>query len=338
MRRALTPLSWIYGAWVRRRNAHFDRPGVAERVSVPVVSVGNLSAGGTGKTPMVGWLAKSLLASDVRPAIVSRGYGGGAGKGPVVVSTGEGPLVDAAISGDEPWMLADAVPGAIVVVGSNRRAGARRAVELGADLILLDDGFQHRALARDIDIVLLDRTRPFDRDALLPVGLLRETPAALARAAWIVITRGETEAGAERLSAAARTANPRARVLYSDHHVTGFVDHRREPASTPKRAVAFCGVGHPERFRADLESLGVEIAVFQPFRDHQRISGKQLQRLQRAAAEHEAALVTTAKDLARIGPDAGAAYDLTALCIETRVGGGAALIEAILGLVNDAPA
>jgi tetraacyldisaccharide 4'-kinase len=330
-------LSWIYGAWMRRRNTRFDRPGASERVSVPVISVGNLSAGGTGKTPMVGWLATNLLQHGARPAIVSRGYGGGAGKGPVVVSTGEGPLVDASISGDEPWMLADSIPGVIVVVGSNRRAGARRAIELGADSILLDDGFQHRALARDVDIVLLDRTRPFYRDALLPVGLLREPPASLARADWIVITRGESAEGAERLLAAIRAANPEARVAHSDHRIGGFVNHRREPKAAPRRAVAFCGIGHPERFRADLEAQGVEIAAFRPFRDHQPLGRRRLRRLQQLATEHEAVLVTTVKDLARIGPAVSATYDLTALHIETHVIDGEPLIDAILKLVNRTP-
>ena len=335
MKRALTPLSWLYGAWVRRRNKHYDRPGAAGRVSVPVVSVGNLSAGGTGKTPMVAWLADRVIERGIRPAIVSRGYGGDAGKGPVVVSSGEGPLVDAAISGDEPWMLADSISGAIVVVGSERRAGARKAIELGAGLILLDDGFQHRALARDLDIVLLDRTRPVDRDALLPVGLLREPPSSLARADWIVLTRSASAAGADHLVAMIRASCPDARILHADHRPTGFVNHRREAVAAPRRAVAFCGIGHPDRFRRDLESQAVEVAAFHALRDHQRIDREQLRRLHQDAAAQEAALVTTLKDLARIGPEASAAFDLTALAIETRVIEGESLVEAVLALVND---
>jgi len=328
-RAALTPLSWLYGTWMTRRNAHYDRPGAAAHASVPVVSVGNLSAGGTGKTPMVRWLAETMLRRDVRPAIVSRGYGGSAGAGPVVVSHGDGARCTAGVAGDEPWMLANAVPGAIVVVGSNRAAGARKAVELGARLVLLDDGFQHRALARDLDIVLLDRTRPFDRDRLLPVGYLREPSSSLGRADWIIITRSASPQGAERLQDAIRALNPKAGILHADHSTAGFIDAAGAATPQPSRAVAFCAIGNPDRFRTDLERLGVSIAAFHAYADHRRIDESTLGKLRRQAADEAAVLITTEKDLARIGRDDASRVGLLVLTIRTEVPQGARLIEAI---------
>jgi tetraacyldisaccharide 4'-kinase len=324
-----SPLCWLYGAWIGRRNRRYDRPGASTQVSVPVVSIGNLSAGGTGKTPMVRWLAETMLAREVRTAIVSRGYGGAAGSGPVVVSSGDGPLCPAAVAGDEPWMLAHAVPGAVVVVGSNRTEGARKAIDLGARLILLDDGFQHRALARDLDVVLLDRSRPFDSDRLLPAGQLREPPSSLARADWIVVTRSPSAAGSERLQAAIRASNPSAPILHADHRPVGFFDAIGDAVPRPLRAVAFCAIGNPSRFRADLEGLGVSLAAFEPLRDHRRIGPGRLERLRARAVDQEAVLVTTEKDIARIGPALAQRFGVTVLAIRTRLNEGARLIEAI---------
>ena len=297
-----------------------------------MVSVGNLSVGGTGKTPMVRWLAETMISRAVRTAVVSRGYGGSAGPGPVVVSEGDGPRCDATVCGDEPWMLAHTVPDVLVVVGSNRTEGARKAIELGARLILLDDGFQHRALARDMDIVLLDRTRPFDRDRLLPGGRLREPASALARADWIVLTRSASPDGAERLQAAIRAANPKAPILHADHHPSGFFDALGAEVERPSRAIAFCGIGNPARFRADLEGLGIAVAGFTAAHDHRRVGPRRLERLRAEAADQEATLVTTEKDLARIGPATAQRYGVTVLSIQTRLSDEQRLIDAIARL------
>jgi len=337
LRTALAPLGWLYGTWVAHRNAHYDRPGANEAVCVPVVSVGNLSAGGTGKTPMVRWLAETMLDRGVPTAIVSRGYGGSARAGPVVVSEGDGVRCDAAVAGDEPWMLANALDGVIVVVGSKRIAAARKAVELGARLILLDDGFQHRALARNLDIVLVDRTRPFVADRLLPAGLLREPSSSLARADWIVITRSASADGAEALHDAIRAANPVAPVLHADHRSAAFRDARGDVAERPTRAVAFCAIGNPDRFRSDLEGLGVSIAAFQAYTDHRSIDEATLARLRRRATDADAALVTTEKDLARIGHANGCRVGLIVLPIRTVVCEGERLIEAIERIATGQP-
>ena len=337
VRPALLPLSWLYAAWIERRNSRYDRAGLAGGVDATVVSVGNLSVGGTGKTPLVRWLAERMIARAIPTAIVSRGYRGRAGAGPLVVSTGHGPSCASTVSGDEPWMLARAVPEAIVVVGSNRRAGARRAVELGARLILLDDGFQHRALARDLDVVLVDRSRPFDRDRLLPAGTLREPAASLARADWIVISRSPSPDGAKAIVAACRAAAPQAQVLHADHRATGFSDAAGRPREAPARAVAFCAIGHPERFRADVERLGVSLVAFHALRDHRVIGVKRLRRWKAEAQRREAVLLTTEKDLARIGPETAARFGVAVLAIETVVPAGDELLDLIHDLVRKRP-
>jgi tetraacyldisaccharide 4'-kinase len=329
LRAALTPLSWLYGSWMTRRNAYYDRPGTVAHVSVPVISIGNLSVGGTGKTPMVRWIAETMLGRGVRPAIVSRGYGGSAGTGPVVVSRGDGIECTARVAGDEPWMLASAVAGAIVVVGSDRTAAARKAADLGARLVLLDDGFQHRALGRDLDVVLLDRTRPFDLDRVLPSGSLREPASSLARADWIILTRSASPRGAGRLQDVIRASNPSARILHADHSAAGFIDAAGFAAPQPTRAVAFCAIGNPERFRSDLEGLGILIAAFHAYPDHRTISESMLDGLRRRATDEDAALVTTEKDLARIGREEASRTGLLVLTIRTEVPEGERLIEAI---------
>jgi tetraacyldisaccharide 4'-kinase len=289
-----------YGAALRLRNRLYDRPGAAQRVGVPVVSVGNLTVGGTGKTPLVGWLARHLVAAGRQPAVVSRGYRGRAGRGPLVVSDGAGPRCDAATCGDEPFLLARTLDSVRVVVGADRVAAARAAVHAGADVVVLDDGFQHRRLARDMDIVLLDASNPFGNYRLLPAGLLREPVSGLARADLVLITRsraGERLAVIERV---VRHHNPVAPILRTGHRLVGFFDDRGSQVESPARAVAFCGVGNPSRFRIDLESTGVEVVGFRAYRDHHAYAREEIDELVRLARERDAVLVTTEKDRVRM--------------------------------------
>jgi tetraacyldisaccharide 4'-kinase len=298
--------AWLYGAAVRIRNRLYDRPGAAERVGIPVVSVGNVTVGGTGKTPIVGWLVRRLQERGHRPAIVSRGYWGKAGEGPLVVSSGEGPQVEAEICGDEPYLLATQLPRAIVVVGSNRVAGCRKAAELGADLVVLDDGFQHRRLARDLDVVLLDAHSPFGNYHLLPAGLLREPVSGLRRADLIVITRSRPGENFMVLERVIRRHNTEAPVLRAGHRRAGFVDSHGRQAPRPNRAVAFCGIGNPAAFITDLEAEGLEVVTWRTFRDHLNYTVEQWRELSEIALREEAILVTTEKDMVRLP---GAALD-----------------------------
>jgi len=188
-RLSLRGLSWPYGAVVRMRNGLYSQEWLtAHTAEVPVISVGNLTAGGTGKTPLVAWLANYLRSKSLRVAVLTRGY-----KARETVDT-------ARPATDEPAELAAMCPEVPVVIDPDRVAGATKAVRNhGAQVLLLDDGFQHRRLARDLDILTIDATLPFGYDRLLPAGLLREPVAGLARAHAAVLTRCDQATDDERL-------------------------------------------------------------------------------------------------------------------------------------------
>ena len=329
----MNPLSWLYGLAVARRNRRFDAGVGVQQAPLPVVSVGNLSTGGTGKTPVVRWLAEQLRERGRQVAIVSRGYGGKAGVGPVVVSRGEGPLESAELVGDEPWMLAALLPGVCVVVGSDRVRGAKQAQQLGADLVLLDDGFQHRFLARQFDLVLADASRPFWDAALLPIGRLREPVDSLHRADALMITRDRSQATRERFRSELAQRQIALEVYSSDHQSAGLFDSQGNEVSVPPRAIAFCGIGHPQRFRQDLERLGIELVDFIARRDHQRIREDEFRGWVRRAATEEAALITTDKDRARLGALADGS-PLRTLRITTAIDRGDELLERILAAIT----
>jgi len=332
---ALRGPAWVYGKAVARRNRRYGRPGAVTRAELPVISVGNLTVGGTGKTPIVAWIARRLSAAGRRPAIVSRGYGGNAGRGPLVVagSTG-GPRVEAARCGDEPWLLARTLAGTIVVVGADRVAGAAEARRIGAELILLDDGFQHRRLARDLDVVLLDAVRPFGNGRLLPAGSLREPPDSLGRADVVVLTRAVPgERHEESCRRIARHA-PGTPLLRSTHRATGFVDADGAAMPTPDRVVAFCGIARPASFRASLDALGVAVAAFEPFRDHHPYTVAELGRLRRRAEAEGAVLVTTEKDMARLIALPDGAHAVAAVRIEVEFDDDTPLWRAVADLAK----
>jgi len=299
-RTLLRPLAGVYGLLTALRNRFYDDPRRVHRASLPVLSVGNITVGGTGKTPLVAWLATGLQSDGRRPAVVSRGYGGTAGRGPLVVSVGQGPQVSADSCGDEPRMLAESLPGVVIVVGSDRRRGVEEARRLGADTVILDDGFQHRRLARDLDVVLLDASDPLGGNALLPAGRLREAAGGLVRAGVILVTRDPTKERFAEVERLARRYNPDAPILAAGHRRVGFFGPGGEPVPRPGRIVAFCGIGNPASFRSDLESEGCEILRFEARRDHHAYGAAELRDLGRAAGAAEATLVTTEKDLARL--------------------------------------
>jgi tetraacyldisaccharide 4'-kinase len=263
------------------------------------VSVGNLTVGGTGKTPLVGEIVARLSAAGHRPSVVSRGYGGRAGRGPLRVAASPGIGLGPAVTGDEPWMLATRFPGVPVLVGSDRYRGVLAAAEDGAGVAVLDDGFQHRRLARDLDIVSLSAERPFGNGRLLPAGPLREPGTSLRRADLIVFVGGDgTDPTPEEFSALGLV--PRFGILRARRRPVGFAGASGEPAPRPERAVAFCGIGDPSSFRRAMESLGVALAEFVGFPDHHRFSGAEIAALLDRARREEAPLVTTEKDLARL--------------------------------------
>ena len=311
----LTPPALAYRAAVAWRNHRYDRPGAAVHPGIPVISVGNLTVGGTGKTPFTAWIAARLLEEGCRPAVVSRGYGGKSGRGPCIVSRGSGPMVSAAVAGDEPLLLARLLPGVMVVVGSDRVAGARAAREAGADVLVLDDGFQHRRLARDLDLVLLDSHDPFGAYRLLPSGPLREPVTSLKRAHAVILTRSRPGEPFPFLERVIRRHAGDVPLLRAGHRATGFVDAAGSVQPAPARAVAFSGIGSPDAFLQDLVREGVEVVEERRFPDHHRYRAGELAEIARLARTKTAAPVTTEKDLARL-PAPASLPGLLALRIE----------------------
>jgi tetraacyldisaccharide 4'-kinase len=273
-------------------------------VSVPVISIGNLTAGGTGKTPLVEMLIELFLAEGKRPVVVSRGYGRQS-RGVIVVSHGCGAEVDVHTGGDEPVEIAHRFPSVGVVVGEKRVDAAMQAVgELRPDIIVLDDGFQHRYLKRDLDIVVLDARRDLDRELLLPAGLRREPRSSLRRAGLLVISRAADD---RPLPWEARvrevTDAPLVRCRYAIQSLHR-VDNDEQVAvdvlgSTP--LVAFSGIGHPEGFRNDLMSMGLNVVEHRIFPDHHWYRENDLRSLVTDAKVQQAAgFITTEKDAVRL--------------------------------------
>jgi len=293
-RAGLTVLASGYRAGLALADLRRRLPGGVRRARCPVASVGNLTVGGTGKTPMVAYLANLVAGEGYRPLIVSRGYGAERGA-----------------MNEEARELAERCPGIPHVQGADRlRAVRAYAAAHPCDVAILDDGFQHRRLARDLDIVLLDALRPFGYGHLLPRGLLREPPSALRRADVLVVTRADlvdAEALARVKEAAERYAGTAAPVLTAEHRPAGlvFADGSRAPSEwlAGRTVAAACAIGNPEAFRRTLERLDARVVRLDAFRDHHAYTAEDLSRLAGAAREAgAAALVTTGKDFVKWRP------------------------------------
>lgn len=272
----------------------------------PVVSIGNLTVGGTGKTPAVELAVQTLAAMGRRVAIVSRGYRRKSSGVQIVADTASIRL-DPTDAGDEPFLLARRLPRVPVVVGANRYDAARLAVErFGATAIVLDDGFQHRTLAKDVEIVMARARNPWGNGRLLPHGPLREPLAALARAALIVAAGAERAGDAEEVIATACRHAPGVPVVTARYvPVETWEASRQKPLRLEelagRRLVAFAGLASPDAFSRTLETLNVEIAHFATFLDHHWYSAADLTVLDaRAAAVGAEGLVTTEKDWLRL--------------------------------------
>ena len=308
LRAVLRLASIPYGWAVRYRNGRYDRQAASvHRVGVPVVCVGNLTLGGTGKTPLVEWIAAWFRERGVRVAIVSRGYGTGAG-----------------VANDEAMELALALPDVPHVQNTDRVAAARQAVEQhGAELIVLDDGFQHRRLGRDLDIVLLDASQPFGFDQLFPRGTLREPVDSLRRASAVILSRADMMDAAGRKAVENRVTHlaPDAPWCEVVHRPTALMNSAGERLPVEhlqgKRAAAFCGIGNPTGFRHTLDSLGCRCTGWQSFADHHTYSPEEVQRLGTWAdgADAEIALCTR-KDLVKLKSHTLGSIPLWAVCIE----------------------
>jgi tetraacyldisaccharide 4'-kinase len=286
------PASMAYGAVVAWRNRRFDRGRGVRRLAVPVISVGNITTGGTGKTPMVAWIAETLRARGVKPMIAMRGYAAPRGG-----------------AGDEEREYAQRLPGVAVVAHPDRHRALTAALgSTHAGCVLLDDGFQHRQLARDLDLVLIDAGAGALEDRLLPAGHLREPAAALQRAHGVIVT-GAADVDpdlARRIAAVAR----RPPLAWCRHAWAGLALHGPEPGAARaapaawlegKRVLVMLGVGRPERVRRQVEQARATIAAELAARDHQRYGAAALERARRMCRGLDA-MVVTLKDWVKIAP------------------------------------
>ena len=289
MRGSLRFAGLFYSAAIRIRNWFYDKRFLGtNKASVPVISVGNITAGGTGKTPLVALLAGQISANN-KCAILTRGY-----------KTNQG------IS-DEVALLSQACPGIPVVVNPNRVTGAAEAVTQGASVLLMDDGFQHRRLGRDLDIVTIDATCPFGFARILPAGLLREPVSSLKRADAVVITRAD-QVEQEELQCIekellsikadlviAHAVHRPACIVYSAGGEMPLTSLRQ------KKVSAFCGIGNPEAFFVTCRSLGAELLATETLDDHHHYLESDIERFTQCAKSAGAELVlTTEKDLVKI--------------------------------------
>lgn len=283
----------LYGAVAAARRRLYDRGILAsESVTAPVVSVGNIVWGGTGKTPVVAALAAHWEGAGRRTGIVSRGYRRRS-RGTVVVSDGAGRLAGVEEAGDEPRLLARRFPHAVVVVSERRAAAARESIRLGAEIVILDDGFQHLALRRDADVVLLDADDPFGGGPP-PAGRAREDAAALARADLVLVTRaGSADSAADR-------ETPRWTAAPVRHVRFRFAGWFRDGAAAEPPAgagIAVCAIGNPASFRTTLADSGAPAAELLVFRDHHAYGAADVRRIERAAERSGAThVLTTEKD------------------------------------------
>ena len=289
-----------------------------------VVSVGNLAVGGTGKTPVTACLTSLFQAEGKKVAILSRGYGG-QNSGVTCISDGKNLYCKPPQVGEEAYWLARNLPGAAVYTGASRYAAGRLAWErFKPDLFILDDGFQHFQLHRDLDIVLLDAAAPFGNGHLLPRGSLREPQSALAAAQVLILTRFQAERHQQTL-AALQTAYPFKAVLTATITPAAarlYPEGRAEPptALQGQTLLAFAGLARPEVFQRSLNDLGVRLAGFRAFPDHHPFAAAELAFLVREAqAAGAAALITTAKDWARLGEKWAAALPLWVLDVEAQI-------------------
>jgi len=337
----LSMASKVYGGAVKiRRDFYQKRVFKSKRLPCPVISIGNLTVGGTGKTPMTIYVANVLKNSGYTVAIVSRGYKGKAEMIGGIVSDGKTLLMTPESAGDEPYMMASRLGGVPVVVGKNRfKTGMQAIREFHPDVVLLDDGFQHLKLQRDLDLVLLDFRKPFGNGNLLPRGMMREPVSALSHADALILTRSGTandpeqsllRIGIERNSLEApvfRTFHvPFVYKVSKGDDVSPGGHSRNALISGPKmikrRTVfAFSGLANNRDFRQTVKSLDCHISGFLEFPDHHPYSDRDLRDILEASKKSMSdGLITTEKDYVRIAHRIEWTADLFVVGIETDFG------------------
>jgi tetraacyldisaccharide 4'-kinase len=330
----LVPSSFVY-ALIQRLRAGMYRAGVlnTQKLSRPVISVGNITVGGTGKTPVTAHIARLLLAKGLKVAVLSRGYGGSCEGQILLVSDGQEILLSAHECGDEPFLLASTIPGLMVVIGTDRHAAGQLAMErLNPDIFLLDDGFQHLRLHRDLDILLLDYARPFGNGWTLPAGLLREPEQAALRADWIIHTRCQGSI----INIPFLIGIPQVACRYRLARLVPLAGG--EPVEISSLAgspiIACAGIAEPEQFFCSLEELGLRLLARLPLADHAVYGAGVVSTLKSTMqASNARYCIVTEKDAAKLGDisdDLAAAILIAPLALELECDG---LVSDILNLL-----
>jgi len=295
----LDPLGEVYGEVMRVRNFLYDRGWFKTRwLNAPVISVGNLTTGGTGKTPTVIFLSKLAAELGFNPGVILRGYGSGRTE-----------------ESDEVKLLRRNLPGVPIAAGADRIAGGRKTLDQSANLIVADDAFQHRRLGRDLDVLLVDAGFAFGGGKILPAGRLREPVDSLNRADVVIVTRSDQvdEPVLEQIRRRVRTWAGEIPILLSRHRVTRCVDlaGRTDVSLSGRTVLAFAGIARPEAFVRTLQSLGAQVAATKTFRDHHQFSARDMKTIREAMDRSGAEVaVCTEKDLVRIEPELAKAAGL----------------------------
>jgi len=331
----LSLLSGAYGGGLRfRRLLYRFRLFKTRRLPCRVVSIGNITAGGTGKTPMTIYVARLVQRLGFKTAVLSRGYKGSAEKKGGIVSDGRQLRMTAAAAGDEPVLIAASLEGIPVLVGRDRFISGMTAVrEFGAEVIVLDDAFQHIRLERDLDLVLVDARRPFGNGRLLPRGPLREPPGALSRGDAVILTRCRADAAAavgkiRKTAAACQIFKSTQTPFVSQVIVASAKQAGAAPNAPPDagrfrglRVFAFAGLADNASFRASLAELGCRLCGCADFADHHRYSGADLDGILQAAGGCAAEVIaTTEKDFSKICGRIGWPLDLVVMGVRTSFG------------------
>jgi tetraacyldisaccharide 4'-kinase len=290
----LSPFSSLFGAVAKARRTLYAK-GVlkSNKLDTKVISVGNITVGGTGKTPLVAYIAKVLVENGEKVCILTRGYGRENANERLLVSDGEKILANVKKSGDEPFELAEKLLGVSAVLADKNRfsAGNWAIKNLGITVFILDDGFQHIQLKRDLDIVCIDATNPFGNGKLLPAGTLREPLENLKRADAIVITRANL------------IPNPKFQIEdYTDAPI--FISRNKTNCKSKienRKCLAFCGLGNPENFFSQLRQDKFNLVATKTFRDHHVYSQQDVFEIERIARQNKVEiLLTTAKDAVKL--------------------------------------